>query len=313
MDAIGVIHNPFARQNLRKKHLAGELKSILKGKGCFFETGHVDELDSLARECLAKETGVLGINGGDGSLHAVLTAFIRVYGNTPLPRILILRGGTMNTVATSLNLKGTPFSILKKWLDSRLDFKKDGDERILKQATLKINDVYGFIGGAGMITRFLDAYYNGESTGAVQALKMLGRIIPGAVFGSDYVADMFRPVRMRVFHEGQDLGKSAYTAVLASTVPEAGLGFSLTHRCYEKQGAFHLIAADISPMALIPHIGSLWAGKPINHPGFLHHGPSSSVRLEHQGPLRWMIDGDMYESDGPLEISSGPVVEIIDV
>ncbi|MFA6009976.1 MAG: diacylglycerol kinase family protein [Desulfobacteraceae bacterium] len=307
MNSIGIVHNPFARRNLKEKHLAGHLKTLIAGRGDLYQTGHRDELIALAEHCLKRDLPVLGINGGDGSIHAVLTAFVSVYGNRKLPRFLILRGGTMNTVSKSLGLSGSPDSILRRWIDSQ----RTGKANVLRQATLNVNGKIGFIAGTGVVTRFLDRYYEGGRTGALKALSMIGTIVPGAVFGSKSVKHMFSPVPMNVIHEGRDLGKPSYTAVLASTVREVGLGFRLTSRCYEKPGSFHLIAADIPPLALVPRIYPLWAGKDPNHPGFLHHGPSHSTTIKHNGLLRWMMDGDMYETDKDLVISMGPLVEVV--
>ncbi len=309
MNRIGVVHNPFARRNRRKKHLAGELKSMLAGKGDLYQTGHPDELSDLAAHCLKRDLPVLGINGGDGSIHAVLTAFVKVYGARQLPAFLILRGGTMNTVSKAMGLSGTPDQILRRWIGVR-----DRDAvKILRQPTLNVNGKIGFITGTGVVSRFLDAYYEGGKTGALKALSMIGTLVPGAVLGTEAVRDMFRPVPMRVVHDDSDLGRSAYTAVLASTVREVGLGFKLTSRCYERPGRFHLIAADIAPLALVPMMFRLWAGQNPNHPGFLHHGPSRRAVIDHQGLLRWMMDGDMYETEEPLTISMGPVVRVLAV
>jgi diacylglycerol kinase family enzyme len=305
MDTI--IHNPFARRNAGNRQYADILTNILGRRGRLCETGHVSELDGIARDCLERGTRVVGINGGDGTIHGVLTSFIRVYGSHPLPRILILRGGTMNTVAASLKLKGTPEAILKKWVSAG-----EGRLRVIKQATLKIGDQYGFIGGAGMITRFLDAYYDGGDTGPVKVVKMLARIIPGAVIRSRYVTDIFQPGMMRVVREGKDMGRDSYTALLVSTVRETGLGFALTYRCYEKPESFHLVLANINPFALVPKIAALWLGRPVNHPGILHHGPCRTLRIEPiGGTLRWMMDGEMYDTDRPLTITTGPTVDIL--
>jgi diacylglycerol kinase family enzyme len=307
MNSIGIVHNPFARRNLKEKHLAGHLKTLIAGRGELYQTGHRDELIALAEHCLKCDLPVLGINGGDGSIHAVLTAFVSVYGNRKLPRFLILRGGTMNTVAKSLGLSGSPDSILRRWIDSQ----RKGKVKVRRQATLNVNGSIGFIAGTGVVTRFLDRYYEGGRTGAIKALSMVGTIVPGAIFGSKSVKSMFSPAPISVTYEGQDLGKEAYTAVLASTVREVGLGFKLTARCYEKPGSFHLIAADIPPLALVPRIFHLWTGKNPNHPGFLHHGPSRTATIKHNGHIRWMMDGDMYETEKDLVISMGPMVEVV--
>ena len=64
------------------------------------------ELARAVARFRAAEIDVLGVNGGDGTAHVVLTAFVRAYGAAPLPRLLLLRGGSMNTVAHGHGIRG---------------------------------------------------------------------------------------------------------------------------------------------------------------------------------------------------------------
>jgi len=307
MNTIGIVNNPNARGNLRDPGLGDDLKSMLGPKDGFFQTRHVEGLPDLMEQILDKNMAVLGINGGDGTIHAVLTALVKVSGNRRLPRILILRGGTMNTVANALKHSGTPRSILKNWIQSR----HLGRYRVIRQPTLRVNGNIGFMTGAGVVTRFLDEYYRDGWTGPLKVLTMIGALVPGALFGSHWAKAMFSPAPMTVSHEGTDLGENLYTAVLAATVPEVGLGFRLTYRCSEKPDSFHLAAVNVTVKSLVPRLYHLWAGKDPSHPGFLHHGPSKMARIEHDGPLRWIMDGEIYETSEPLDITPGPVVEVI--
>jgi diacylglycerol kinase family enzyme len=114
MSGIGVIHNPFARGNMKRPWVVNKLREIVKGAGELWETKNVNELPKVAEDCLKKKTEILAVNGGDGTLHVVLSAFIKVYGESPLPKVISLRGGTMNTMSNSLKLKGRSQGILKQ-------------------------------------------------------------------------------------------------------------------------------------------------------------------------------------------------------
>ena len=62
---------------------------------------------------------ILGLNGGDGTNHVTLSAFIRVYGDTPRSKNAFLRGGTMNTVDDACGIFGTPetplYNLIEKY------------------------------------------------------------------------------------------------------------------------------------------------------------------------------------------------------
>ena len=67
-------------------------------------TETLDEVRGLAREFKEKGIDILGISGGDGTNHRTLSTFLEVYGETPLPKIALLRGGTMNNLANQLGI-----------------------------------------------------------------------------------------------------------------------------------------------------------------------------------------------------------------
>src|SRR5262245_51132066 len=71
---------------------------------------------ALANEAALGPDDVLGIVGGDGTVSAVLGAFDRP--ERPLPRLALLRGGTMNTVARGLGVPALdPTGLLRALLD----------------------------------------------------------------------------------------------------------------------------------------------------------------------------------------------------
>ena len=59
-------------------------------------------LKRVAADFRQSKIEILAINGGDGTISKTLTAFINEYGDEPLPKIAILKGGTINVVERTL-------------------------------------------------------------------------------------------------------------------------------------------------------------------------------------------------------------------
>src|SRR5262245_26600804 len=89
-----------------------ELAYLLGSRGSAEATRSIDDLYRAAEEFKAADIDVLGINGGDGTIHVTLTAFLQVYGGAAFPKVALLRGGTLNTVARGLGIFGDSQDLL---------------------------------------------------------------------------------------------------------------------------------------------------------------------------------------------------------
>src|SRR5512134_3085661 len=116
MGGIGIVNNPLARRNRRRPGVARRLAAQLDGDGELVDASTPEELALALERFRAARIDVLGVNGGDGTAHVVLTAFVRAYRGAPLPRVLLLRGGAMNTVAKGNGVRGGPERILREVL-----------------------------------------------------------------------------------------------------------------------------------------------------------------------------------------------------
>src|SRR6187401_1218608 len=97
---------------MRYPALAEKLKRILGASGTLEQPADLEELGAVARAFKARDIDVVCVSGGDGTLHTVLTAMATAYDGAPLPRVAILRAGTMNTVARGLGIRGTAIDTL---------------------------------------------------------------------------------------------------------------------------------------------------------------------------------------------------------
>jgi diacylglycerol kinase family enzyme len=305
---ISVIHNPNAKQNRKKPERAHRLAEILEGVGTLHETRSIEAVHGVARQCMETGCKVVGVNGGDGSLQMAMTIFADIYKENPLPSFVVMRGGTMNTVANGLGIKGTPESILRKVVKG---LTGKGPLTRMKNQVLCANGHLGFMSGAAVVVKFLDAYYGAPSQGPVQAVKMGFQIAGSTLAGTDYSREMFKPERLMVEVDGLPLPETEFSIILGCTVEDISMGCKATPRAYERKGAFHFLACSLSPLQIVGQMPRLWAGREITHAAMHHSAPAEHVIIRSEnGPVRWMLDGEC-RTDDRLDIKVWGDVELL--
>ncbi len=308
MSGIGVIFNPLAGKNRKRSWMAESLSKVLNHHGILVETETKDDLKNAILEFKQRNIDIIAISGGDGTIHMVLSAVINIYKDTPLPKFMALRSGTMNTFTNSVKFKGKSIDILKTTVEK---YEKAEPFIEINQHLMKINDKYGFMTGAGVVSNFLDAYYASPNPGPVHAAKMVSGIIFSTIFRTQYAKDIFNQTKFKVTIDGKPLESKEFTYILGCTIKELGLGFTPTPHAYHKPGHFHFHASSMNPMSLVPKVPALWLGKIITHPDLHHNGIAKEVIVEPIGKLRWMLDGDLYTTEVPLHISVGPTITVV--
>jgi len=99
MERIGIIINPHAKKNRKMKINPADLYREIGGAHVEVRvTRSLDEVFTAAEEFRRMGISYLGVCGGDGTLHHVLSRFLHVYRGAELPTLVILKGGTMDTI-----------------------------------------------------------------------------------------------------------------------------------------------------------------------------------------------------------------------
>lgn len=306
MQKIGIIVNPHAKKNKKMKIKPADLFRSIGGELVEVRTTQsLDEIFTVAEEFKKKKIGYLAVCGGDGTLHHVLSRFILVYRKEEIPPLVILKGGTMDTISRSINLKGKGPEILTRLVEN---LKNGNTIKMFHRNTMKIGDKYGFLFGLGITSNFLVEYYRGGDTGPWKAVKVtLGGIIKG-IFNSN--AGLFRRLTATVSINGQELPFRDFLGILAATVESVGIGFRALYRAYEKDYSFHVLATGMKPIEVVLRVWNLKVGKKIHHP--LHFDDLASTILV-RGPrtFQYMMDGDLYEATDELKVEAGPRVRIV--
>jgi diacylglycerol kinase (ATP) len=320
--SIGVVLNPRSRRNLRDPRAAVRLARQLGDHGVVREARTLDDLYRIAEDFKRLEIDVLGISGGDGTNHVTLTGFINVYGGMQLPHIAFLRGGTMNTVANSVGVRrGRPEGLLGRLIRVYAERASrpllHAERHVMRIAAVDRArnpnaDHYGFLFGTGVVRGFLAEYYrDGEPTPLVAA-KTLMRGIGSTIVQGEMIKRMAAPFRGSVqLEDGTTWNERDYLAVAAGTIDHIGLNFRPFWRYDERPGIFHVLGIHTTPFGFVRDLPRIWRAEPMR-PGKTYEATQRVTRIaSHDGVMRYMIDGDLHEAQGPLEIRIGPRVKIV--
>lgn len=307
MSGIGIITNPRSRANRRDPSRVRALAYLVGSRGAAEATGSLDDLYRAAESFKAAGIDVLGINGGDGTIHVTLSAFLDVYGAAPFPLVAILRGGTLNTIARGLGIFGRTERLLYEILDR---YHQGEPLRTVERPILRIGDKHGFIFGNGLVANFLDAYYaTGRPSPMTGALTLL-RGIGSAAVGGKLVRRLFRRFEGQITADGERWARRDFVTVAGATVPEIGLGFAPFYRCDERPGHFALLGIHASPLAVVLDLPRIYRGRAMRRDRCIS-AVAADVLLEFDEPIRYTIDGDLYTGERELRLRTGPLLRFV--
>jgi diacylglycerol kinase (ATP) len=305
---IVVFVNPRSRANRRDPRLADRFAQILGDTGRVIAPVSLEDLMEQAKRLVPSPPTLIGIHGGDGTLHRTVAALIQAFGDKPLPPIAILAGGTMNVVARSLGFRTKPERLLAAVVKGE---KAGQPPQTVARRCLRVNGSFGFVFGNGLMANFLEEYYAKGGYGAGRAIWILLRTFFSALVWGSYARRIFRRFRGRVLVEGQALPWKTLTGVGAATVREVGLGFKLNHRADEDPDRFSVLAIHAGPVTLAADLVPVHRGLGID-PRRAWSAVASKLTIEPDEPeISYTIDGDLYRSSGTLEIGVGPSLNFV--
>jgi diacylglycerol kinase family enzyme len=311
MGGIGIVNNPLSRRNRKRPGIARGLRELLADDGEVLDASTPDELARAVERFRAARIDVLGVNGGDGTAHYVLSAFARAYGEEPLPPVLLLPGGAMNTVAEGNGVHGGPERVLREVLLRR---HRGFPLRTLERDLLRVRadegaPMYGFIFGTGVVVSFLEAYYATGFAAPVTAAVLVVRAIGSVLVNGRFARAITRREALRVSSDGDEWPDGSYLALAAGSTPDIGFGFKAFQRCDEQPGFFHAVGVvgSLGQLALAtPRIlrGAPWRRR------VAQDEVARALLVEGEGP-RFTVDGDLYAAERTLSVETGPAVQLV--
>jgi len=305
---VAVFVNPNSRANRRDPGCAERFARILGDSGTVVATPSLEQLAEEARRTAALSPTVIGIHGGDGTLHRTLSALVAAYETKPLPPVAILPGGTMNVVASSLGIRARPEAVLAELAEAE---RQRTELATLHRRCLHVGEDYGFIFGNGLLANFLEEYYARGSYGAARAMWVVFRIVLSLLTTRRYARKVFRRFRGQVHVDGNPLPRTHLTSIGAATVTEVGFRFKLYHRADEDPQRMGALAIHSGPLSLLLDVVNVRLGRGLS-PKRAESFVASSLLIEpEEAETTYTLDGDVHVAQGPLGVELGPELEIV--
>lgn len=307
MSGIGVILNPYSKNYKNNPDKLDHIAFIIGDKASCKPTDDIADLYRVADGFKSRGIDILAISGGDGTIHCTLTAFLKVYGEKPLPKITFLRGGTLNTIAATLGIFGTTEKLLSQLL---MRYHEDKPFIEKKLRLLKVNDEYGCIFGNGVVYNFMEAYYENPTVNPLMAAKTLAHSVSSAMTHGRLSQKLFERFDAEVSVDGKPWPFANYCSIFAASIRQFGMGFNVFYEMMRQNESFHAYGLSLTPRRLLPHLKKLHDGKPTGSDGILD-APAREMIIKLEKPLPYTIDGDMLEAADSFHITSGPEIIIL--
>ncbi len=264
-------------------------------------------MERLTKEFKQREIEVIGISGGDGTYQKTLTTIVNVYKDAPLPKIAFLRGGTMNNVADCLKIRGTPETILSRLI---YRYHQDVEFQIVNLPLLKVNNIYGFLFGNGLLYRFLVDFNKVLEPTKLRAAWMLFFAMCHAYCNSKRGAELCQRVDADVLIDGKPWPFKNYVTIYAGTVETLGLGFFALYRTRTEPGKFQINAFSMPPRQVVNTFPRILMGKKVGSEHYLD-AIATEVKILTKEPQGFMLDGELYPAVSEIKLSLGPTLQII--
>jgi hypothetical protein len=299
---FAVINNPASGSNRRGNRLASILDGLRRAGVTHAEADTLDGLIGSTQRLLADGVELLVVNGGDGTVQAVLTGIFRAPRTTNIPVVAVLPGGTTNTTARNIGFGARPEQALHELADAAAEGQLAG--KIQRHRVLKVESgpasepLYAMFFGAGAVyhgIRFSkdsveSRGLRGELGAGVTLAVFLGRLITGQA------GKLFPPLHARtVIDNGEPLSDDLL-GILTSTMDRQFLGL----RPYwgREPGPIHFTALSYSARSPVRAALSVMRGKPNRFVrADLGYRSYNASCIELQIDSGFTLDGELFASE----------------
>jgi len=294
---VAIISNPLSTTNAGGM---GEIRKIVDQSAnvVHFELNGIDTVDEALELFGRANPAMLIINGGDGTIGAVLASIFYKNHFSIVPPIAFLPGGKTNMTAADLGAKGKPAKVLRRLLQ----IAKEGrvEERLSSRHLIEMDlgdgdlpRVGTFFGTAGVVKAIHWCRENAYSLHVPNSVAHIASILKLtiAAFGIGKSKDLLVSDPMAINVPGHGRMAGQYAAVMTTTLDTLLLGL----KPYGKEGSGGLRFAAIEAGGR----NFLRAGRGLITGSFgdktiagTHVRKSNEVRVEGTDPVT--LDGEIY-------------------
>lgn len=233
-----------------------------------YEVEHADQVGQAMIAIARVRPKVLVINGGDGTVQAVLTELHNGshFGDEP-PPVAVLPSGKTNLIALDLGVRGDPVKALEQLIEvagsDLRPYVVDRELIALRRSHDEDNPVIGmFLGGAGLADLMLycrnKIYPLGLPNSIAHALTMMAALVKTFLgIKGDFLPPDARPLSVSMRQEASQLN-GRFSLLAVTTLDKLLLDTDLRGR---GQGTLKLIAIEERPATVLRAVAAKIGGK----------------------------------------------------
>jgi diacylglycerol kinase family enzyme len=306
---IGIITNPHSKLNKRNPQIINRLRS-LTGSHCDLHiTESLAHLDHVAQGLYRKPLEVLAICGGDGTISRTITALIKSFGSKqPLPKLAILKGGTINLVASQLQQKNSFRGNVNRLIQLS---NKQNPCHAKSIKTIEIDGNFGFLYADGSHVSLLEEFYRNK-TGLVGASWIALKLVGSFLTRGPYIDRLITPKTIQITAptqsktiELESLGN------LVGTISKLPLGFPLMPFARENPELFQFTSITSPQEKLLWQLPSIMLKHKKGSSLGKHTLTTNEMSISTSDPFSYTIDGEIYQSNGRVDIKTGPSLDFV--
>lgn len=312
MNRLAILSNPRSKAGPARQQLLASLSGLsgVEHRLC----GALDELPDLLQDMLATRPQVLAVNGGDGTLQAVLTVLLGGEFEE-LPLLCALPGGSTNMSAGDLG-SGTS---LRRAISSLLTLR-DQAQTSWPLATRSVLEVRsgagafhaGLFFGVGTIVRGAEFWQQelraSGRTGEFAAGAALLRGAWGMLRRQPPFAD---PTRLRLALDGQTPMEAEVALLLVTVMRRLFLG--LTPFWGGGDAPLACTWVDDRPRRLLRRLPALLRGRAEQMHGEEGYHSRRAVQIELSLDDVWLLDGELHPGGSTLSFRPSRPLVFVDL
>ena len=313
---IGVLINPLSGGNLNG---LGSIRRIIRDNpGVIHRDVQTprEVLDALL-DFARRNVDLLAVNGGDGTVQAVLTNLFLHQPFSAMPLLAVLQSGTTSMTARDVGFSGSRVKSLQKlfkWADTG-----DGEPKVVQRPVLQVQapghqTYYGMFFGASAIYQGIEYFHRKINTKGLRGELGPGITILRFLWSAVRQRSGFiPPIPVSVTIDDKQAQNFDSFVVLVSTLERLFLGI---HPYWGvESGPLHYTAVRAYPQHLLMALPALLRGRQshvgTNENGFYSHN-AHEIKLSLGGGFT--LDGQLYTPESqekPTVVRYGGVANFI--
>ncbi len=314
---LGIVSNPASQRNRRG------LDGFREAAAAFPDVRHeilggMADLPAVLADFAADGIGLVAVNGGDGTVQAVMTELIRRRPFPELPCLAVFPGGMTNMIADDVGLAGRPRKALARLAACAAS---DGvADMTLTRRTVALtaapdrDPVYGMFFGAGAIYRAIEVcrrvVHPMRFEGAAAGLTMAGLLVRRA-FGSGRGDEVFRGDEISLRVDGGEARPGSRLMVLATTLDRLLLG----SRPFwgEGGGGLRFTSVAYPPVRFARSLYRLLYGSAPRRLPEESYQSWNADQVELLLDCPFTLDGELFEPEPgqPVTLAAGPAIRFV--